>query len=207
MWQITEMVPVGKSKYRIFLDGKAAFVLYKRECNAFRIEEGIVLTSEQYSDIMTLLKKRALKYVVYILEASDHTEGQIREKLRSAGYPEEVADYVVEKLCEYRYINDKNYAENFLGRNCNVMSLREIETKLRDKKVPGEIIKEVIDTYKSENNDADSEAFLYHFNKRKIDPASLDIKEKQKIAAYFLRKGFSYDLIRKYLSVDDFDIY
>ncbi len=207
MWHITGIVPVGKSKYRIFLDGKAAFVLYKRECNAFKVEESGVLTYEQYSEIMTLLKKRALKYAVYILEAGDRTEGQIREKLWSAGYPEEVADYVVEKLCGYRYIDDKNYAENFLGRNCSVMSLYEIEAKLRGKKVPDEVVKEVISTYKSEHHDADDEAFLYLFNKKKIDPASLDIREKQKMAAYFRRKGFSYDLIRKYLSVDDFDSY
>ena len=207
MWHITDIVPVGKSKYRIFLDGKAEFVLYKRECDAFGIEEGGVLSSEQYSEITTLLKKRALKYAVYILETGDHTEGQIREKVCNAGYSEEAADYVVGKLYEHCYINDKNYAKNFLDRNHGIMSLREIEAKLHSKKVPDEVIKEVINMYKSENCDADIEAFLHLFNKRRIEPESLDIKGKQKMAAYFLRKGFSYDLIRKYLYMDDFDGY
>lgn len=205
MWHVTELVQEGRSKYRIFLDGREAFTLYKRECNTFGIEEGSVISDEQYSELMTLIKKRALKYAVYILEAGDRTEGQIRDKLRNAGYPEEVSDYVVEKLCGYHYIDDRNYAEHFVERNRTTMSIREMDNKLHGKKVPEEVIREVLNSYKSDNYDADEEAFLYNFNKKHIDPAALDSKGKQRLAAYFLRKGFSYDLIRKHLNTDNFE--
>ena len=203
MYQVTELVPVGKTKYRVYLEGKSPFVLYRRECITFGISEDTAVPEECYEEMMTHLKKRALKYAVYILEASDRTEGQIRDKLHNAGYPEEASDYVVEKLCGYHYIDDRNYAEHFVERNCNTMSIREMENKLYGKKVPEEIIREVIVSYKSDNYDADEEAFLYHFNKKHIEPEALESKEKQKLSAYFLRKGFSYDLIRKYLNMDD----
>ncbi len=207
MYQVTELVPIGKSKYRVCLEGKESFVLYKRECNTFGIGTDVVVSAERYAEIVAHLKKRALKYAVYILEASDRTEGQIKDKLHNAGYPEEAADYAVEKLCGYHYIDDRNYAEHFVERNCNTMSVREMENKLYGKKVPEEIIREVIDSYKSDNYDADKEAFLYHFNKKHIEPDTLDSKEKQRLAAYFLRKGFSYDLIKKYLNMDDLQNY
>jgi len=203
MWQVTEIVPVNKTKSRIFLDGRFAFVLYNRECSSFGIEEGKMLADERYQALLDVLKKRALKYAVYILEASDRTEGQIRDKLYSAGYPVEVADYVVDKLCGYRYINDMNYAWNFVIRNHGIMNVREMENKLYGKKVPADIMKEVMDMYKSEFPDADEEAFLYAFKKKGIVAEALNIKEKQKLAAYFARKGFSHDLIKKYLDADD----
>lgn len=203
MRHVTELDFVSKSKCRIVLDGSEAFTVYKRECNRFGIEKGSVITDEQYLELINFLKKRALKYAVYILEASDRTEAQIRDKLNSAGYPGEAVCYAIEKLCGYHYIDDRRYAENFVQKNCGNMSLRDIECKLYGKKVPGEVIKEVLDAYKSDNHNADEEAFLHLFNKRSIDPTALDYKEKQRTAAFFLRRGFSYELIKKYLDTEE----
>lgn len=205
--QITQIVPVSKTKCRVFIDGETSFVLYKRECNVYGIEEGKEFTSEMYSGIFELLKKRALNYAVYLLEASDRTEGQIRDKLYKGGYPSDVADYVINKLSSHRYVNDKNYAENFVRKNCSTMSIREIENKLYEKKVPEKVIKEAVGIYKNDNDCADRDAFLYLLDKKKIDVAALNIKEKQKLAAYFLRKGFSYEMVRTYLSVNDEENY
>ncbi|MBQ9764694.1 MAG: regulatory protein RecX [Lachnospiraceae bacterium] len=203
---ITDIISVNRTKNRIIIDKEGSFVLYKKECEAFGLSVDSELNDEVYGEIFLLLRQRALKYAVHLLEARDRTEGQLLDKLYSAGYPKDVAEYVIEKLQGYRYINDKNFADNFIRNNIGIMSMREIENKLYDKKVPDDIVKELVSQYKDDNADSEEEAFRYLLNKKKVDIKSLDIKGKQRLTAFFMRKGFSYDFVRKHLKIEDEDI-
>ena len=65
------------------------------------------LVQEQVEEIYhEILRKRIKERALYLLKAADKTEYEIRTKLRQAFYPEELIDYAVDFLKQYRYIDD-----------------------------------------------------------------------------------------------------
>ena len=79
----------SKSKYRVYLDGQPAFVLYKGELSRYHIREGYPLGEKEYGDIRDMLIKRARMRAMKLLEMSDRSEEALRKKLADGGYPEE----------------------------------------------------------------------------------------------------------------------
>ena len=71
----------SKSKYRVYLDGQPAFVLYKGELSHYHIREGYPLGEKEYGDIRDMLIKRARMRAMKLLEMSDRSEEALRKKL------------------------------------------------------------------------------------------------------------------------------
>ena len=85
---ITQIVGISKSRYRIYLDGQFAFILYKGELRQFHIEEDQELSSESYQHIMKqILPKRAKLRSMNLLQSKDYTRKQLEDKLRQGEYP------------------------------------------------------------------------------------------------------------------------
>ena len=56
---VTSIVPEGRTKYAVAIDGECVFTLYKGELSRYRIREGGELSEEAFVEIMqTLLPKR-----------------------------------------------------------------------------------------------------------------------------------------------------
>ena len=78
-----------KTKFKVYLDGTFAFVLYKGELKRFGIKQGEDLTQENYEKIQNeVLLKRAKKRAMHLLEDMDRTESALRKKLKAGQYPE-----------------------------------------------------------------------------------------------------------------------
>ena len=65
---VTKIEPVTKSKYKIYLDGQFAFVLYKGELSRYHIEEEGSLEEAQYQKIRNdIVLKRAKLRAMHLL--------------------------------------------------------------------------------------------------------------------------------------------
>ena len=93
------------------------------------------------SDVRIRAKKRAL----YLLERMDRTEQQLREKLKSSDYPEEVIEEAIEYVKSFHYLDDERYAENFTRYKKENMSRQQIKQKLMLKGVSKDIIQNAIE--------------------------------------------------------------
>ena len=112
---IDRIETVDRRRKKIFADGEFVFVLYLGEIKQFGLEEGRELTEELYQKILReIIFKRARERAVYWLKCSARTEEELRRKLRDGGYPQAAVDYVIGLLKEYRYIDDEEYARNFI---------------------------------------------------------------------------------------------
>ena len=132
--KVTGIEPYSKTKYKVSLDGKFAFVLYKGELSRFHIRKGEELSEETqqkiYSDV---LLKRAKLRALHLLSDMDRTENALREKLRLGLYPQEIIDAAVEYVRSFGYLNDARYAENFVRSRQGIKSRREIRAQLLQK--------------------------------------------------------------------------
>lgn len=199
---ITQITGVNKSRYRVYLDGQFAFILYKGELGRFRLAEGKEIEEESYRCIMEeILPKRAKLRCMNLLQSRDYTEKQLEEKLRQGEYPAHCIDEAVSYVKSYGYINDRNYAKTYIEYHIEERSKTRIETDLLRKGISKELIREVFEELKEsgiEQNETDMISVL--LQKKGYQTGSATVDERQKMYGFLYRKGFSSDAIAKALA-------
>ncbi len=193
---VTKTEACTRTKYRVWLDGEFAFVLYKGELSRYGVREGEELTGDTVEKIeREVVLKRAKLYAMHLLEDMDRTEAGLREKLRRAMYPEKAVEGAVEYVRSFGYLDDGRFAENFVRSRKNLKSRKEIRALLAQKGVPSEQIEAAFEIcYGEEDEQAAAAALL---RKKKFDPDSADADKLRKICAYLGRKGFGYETVRQ----------
>lgn len=185
-----------RTKYKVWLDGEFAFVLYKGEISRYGIREGEELPPDTVEKIeREIVLKRAKLYAMHLLEDMDRTESGLREKLRRAMYPEKAVDGAVEYVRSFGYLDDGRFAENFVRSRKNLKSRKELRALLAQKGVSSEQIDTAFEIcYGAEDEQAAAAALL---RKKRFDPDSADEAELRRIYAYLARKGFGYETVRQ----------
>lgn len=186
---ITQISEVDKKRMMIHTEEGVSFVLYKGEIRRFALQEGEEIASEIYEEIRTdILIKRARKRAMFLLEKMDRTESQLRNKLRQGFYEEDLIDDAIAYVKKYHYIDDNRYAQTYVRYQKERKSKRQIKMDLMQKGVDREIIEQAIEAeYEPES---EQELILKWIEKRKYKIGESDIKEKQKMYQFLMRKGF-----------------
>ena len=202
---VTRVEAVTKTKYKIYVDGQFAFILYKGELSRFHIAEGQELSQESYEKIRTeVILKRAKLRAMHLLNDMWRTEARLREKLTRNEYPADIVEAAISYVKSFGYINDYEYARSFIESRKERKSRREIYMQLVGKGVPRELIDEAFEeSYEREDS---TEAIRRLLEKKHYDPENTTPEEKKKIMAYLVRKGFGYDDIRRTMQIYECDM-
>ena len=193
--------PVTKTKFRIYLDGQFAFVLYKSELSSCHLKDGEAVTEDQIETILSeIVLKRAKRKAMSLLQSMDRTESELRDRLLRQDFPEETVDQAVRYVKSFGYVDDRRYAESFILSRKGRKSRREIYAELSGKKIDGEIADEMMERCYEESDSG--EALRHLLRKKHYDPSRASVEEKQKLYAYLARKGFSYGEIKKALNLE-----
>lgn len=199
---VTAVVPVDKRKCKVFLGEDFAFVLYKSEAARFHIEEGNDLSEELYEQIKEeILLKRARDRALYLLQSQGRTHAEMIKKLQNDGYPYDVTRDVMSFLSEYHFVDDNAYTENYIHVNKSRKSPRQMAYELQQKGVDKAKISQIL-----EENPVDEEETARALLKKKTGgQIPEDWKERQKLAAFLGRKGFSFEVIQRVLREKIYD--
>ena len=199
---VTAIVPVDKNKCKVFLGEDFAFVLYKSEAARFHIEEENDLSEQTYEKIKEeILLKRARDRALYLLQSQGRTKAEMIQKLQKDGYPDDVIREVMSFLEEYHFVDDSSYTENYIHVNKSRKIPRQIVFELQQKGVDKDTISRMLEEAPI-NEDDTVRALL---KKKTGGQIPADWKERQKLADFLGRKGFSFDVIQRVLreSTDD----
>lgn len=140
--------------------------------------------------------EKAYAYALFLLGIKLRTEGEIREKLKAKSYKLEAVDKVINQLKENGYINDENYAEVYLE---NLKKYKSwgyfgIKKKLMEKKLPREIIENVLAEGVTEEEELEiAKKFLKKQNSlplRGRDKGGVSREQKVGLARKLAAKGF-----------------
>lgn len=206
---VTGIEEISKARCKVYLEEEFAFVLYKGELSAYGIKLGKSLSEENYRCILNeVLSKRAKKRSLNLLKSRPYTEKRLREKLKEGGYPDAVIEEALEYVKSYHYVDDYDYACQYIEYRKAADSRRKLEEALRNRGISGEILEQAFGAaYESreEQEELEKAQIRRLLEKRGYDPAANDYKEKQKLFAYLMRKGFSGDLIRRVM--EDYALY
>ena len=196
---VTRTEPINKTKYAVSIDGEFAFVLYKGELRLFGVREQEELSEESYREIMQeVLPKRATLRCMNLLQSRAYTESKLRSKLKEGGYPQESIDSALAYVKSYHYVDDLQFAKDYIVNQAGKKSKRVLEQDLIARGVSRNEI-EAAFAEAAEKGDGPDELALARMwlAKKRYDPAQADFAEKRKAAAFLYRKGISAETVRK----------
>lgn len=201
---VTQITEITSSRSKIYIDDEFAFVLYKGELRHYKIREGETITQEVLTELLEgVLPKRAKLRGMALLKSRPYTEKQMRDKLTQGFYTEEIICKAIEYLKSYGYIDDLRYARDYVECHSSTKSRRRMEQDLIQKGIAKQEIQKAFQDWEAEGGEVDEPAQIQEWiRKKKYDVNTSDLKEKQKMAAFLFRKGFSAGSIRKALKCE-----
>ena len=199
---VTDIVELTKSRSRIYLDGEFAFVLYKGELRLYHIVKGEELTESDYEEILnTVLKKRAKKRCLMLLQKKDYTEEELRRKLRDGEYPADCIEEAIEYVKSYRYVDDYRYCMSYISCYGDTCSRQQILSRLLAKGVDKKCILQAYEEAMDKGDVLSEEELIYAvLTKKHFDISTADSKARQKMYRHLLYKGFSAEGVSRILN-------
>ena len=198
---VTQVTELSKSRSKVYIDQKFAFVLYKGELRLYHIKEGGELHEEDYRAIMQeVLPRRARLRAMNLLQGREYTTSQLQTKLQQGFYPPEIIEQAIDYVAGFHYIDDLRYAVDYITYHENSRSRRRIEQDLLGKGISTATIEEAWQNWRENGGEQDEQNMIRELLRKKHydpDAGETDWKERQKIYAFLARKGFSTEAIRK----------
>lgn len=189
---VTGLEELDKKRIRVVLEGGENFVLYRGEVRKYAIQEGEELPMGQYEEIRSgILAKRAKKRAMHLLEKMDRTEAQLRAKLRQGFYPEDIVEDAIAYVKSFHYLDDARYARNYVRGQKGKKSQKRIYMDLMGKGIPKGLIAQALEEEYQKGQE--QELILKWAEKKNYSSSQADLKEKQKMYQFLLRKGFQPD--------------
>lgn len=196
---VKQITKCGKSRNLVKLESGLTFPLYSSEVTKFDTREGSDLSDESLSEIMTrILPSRCIKRAMNLLQKKSFAEGELVRKLSDGGYPEEVVEKAVEYVRSFGYIDDVRYASDYIryhssqGRGKN-----RIRMDLKTKGISDESFEKAWDENMELGLIPGTEEEIKKLLEKKHFNPDMERSDKDKIAAFIMRRGFSAEDIFK----------
>ena len=134
---------------------------------------------------------------------AEHCQWEMVEKMRKWEIPEEAQARIMERLVKERYVDDERFARAFAKDKVryNKWGRRKVEQALWQKHIDEDIRTNVL-------NEIDDEEYLSVLRpllkqKRKSIKAQNDYELNQKLMRFALGRGFTFDIIKQCIDVED----
>ena len=154
------------------------------------------------------MKKETTEQEAYLQLAAlcaqaEHCQQEMRDKMKRWEMAPEVQERVITRLIKERYIDDERYARAFVKDKIryNKWGRRKVQQGLWMKRIDDDIQQRIL----NEVDDAEYLAVLKPLLKQKTKSikAENNYELTRKLVRFALGRGFTYDIIRQCLDVDE----
>ena len=149
-----------------------------------------------HRELVNKAKERALR----LLEYRKRSTSEVVQRLRKAGFAEDVIDEVVARLVDIGLLNDADFSQSWVSYRLAAkgMGKSRIMWELRLKGVSSDVAEEALSTV-----DADTEyqSAIDAARRRWDKDRDPDLRAKrQRLVAYLKRHGFDWDVVNRIVS-------
>jgi regulatory protein len=134
---------------------------------------------------------------------AEHCQQEMRDKMKRWDIDAATQDRIVARLIKERYVDDERYARAFVKDKIryNKWGRRKVQQGLWLKHIDDDIQERVL----GEVDDSEYLAVLRPLLKQKVRSIRTenDYERTQKLVRFALGRGFTFDIIRQCLNVDD----
>ena len=153
-----------------------------------------------------MTEQEAYLQLAALCAQAEHCQQEMRDKMRRWELDDATQNRIIARLVKERYIDDERYARAFVKDKIryNKWGRRKVQQALWLKHIDTDIQQRVLD-------EIDEKEYLDVLRpllkqKRKSIKAASDYELNQKLVRFALGRGFSFDIIRQCLNVEDIDI-
>ena len=198
---VTQLEELEKSKVKVYIDDTYAFLLYRKDIEAFGLKADTDISEAVYERILTdTVYRRAKQKALSILKFMDRTEQELRNKLSDAGYTNEIIDRTISYVMEYGYLDNERFASAFVRNRMKVKSRLVIKTELLQKGISKDLAERILEEeYEKDEmgEDAELAAIRKAVAKKTKSIEDLSMDDKRKLMASLYRKGFEIGKIKQ----------
>jgi regulatory protein len=192
---VTGITKCGKGRFIVKLESGLSFPLYTAELAKFGTEAGSDLSDESLDEIMTrVLPARCIKRALNLLRKKNFAENELRTKLSDGGYPQEIVDNAIEYVRSYGYIDDVRYACDYIRYHSSQgRGKMRIRLDLSRKGISSDDFEKAWEEMSDLDLVPDSSEAIRDLLEKKHFTPDMDIKEKNRIIAFLIRRGYSQE--------------
>ncbi len=191
MLEITSITIQERNKKRcnLFVDGEFFVGISLESVLKYRLKKGLKLSEKELSTIVFENSKTdALALAINYVSKNLKTKKQVKTYLTGKGFSEEIVWYCIDKLKDYKYIDDVEYAKRYIESTSNNQGRRLIEYKLMSKGVKKEDIAIAYEDCVAQNDENAFNVAKKHIKNKEINKENLS-----KTYRYLISRGFTYE--------------
>ena len=150
-----------------------------------------------------MTEQEAYLQLATLCAQAEHCEQEMRDKMKRWEIDETAQNRIIDRLVKERYIDNERYARAFVKDKIryNKWGRRKVQQALWMKRIDNDIQQRVLD-------EIDDKEYLDVLRpllkqKRKSTKAANDYELNQKLVRFALGTGFTFDIIRQCLEVDE----
>ena len=150
-----------------------------------------------------MTEQEAYLQLAALCAQAEHCQQEMRDKMRRWELDETVQNRIVTRLVKERYVDDERYVRAFVKDKIryNKWGRRKVQQALWMKHIDNDTQQRVLD-------EIDEKEYLDVLRpllkqKRKSIKADSDYELNQKLVRFALSRGFTFDIIRQCIDVDD----
>jgi regulatory protein len=194
-----ELQKKNKHRYSIFIDDEYAFGVEADVLIHHNLASDKYLSDNEIDEILADdEQKRAKEQAFRYLSNRDHSEKELKQKLKRKGFSDQAIDKVIPDLKNLQFLNDKKFAELFARNRIlqKPIGQRQLEFDLKQKGIQNSIIEETLVKIYSEFNEAELARRLAVKRIQQLR-GKTPIQIKRKTADFLLRRGFEWEIVRE----------
>lgn len=177
----------AQARRHIYIDDKFATTLDEFTVYKYRLAEGAEISFAELEKIAIESESaRAFEQAIKLISRFPKTKKQMYDYFIAHGYLPALGTAVVQKLLDYRYIDDAAYARNFVNLNEHKYGKKKLKLLLSARGVSNEIIAAVLESLPSQKESVQKFAQKYMRNKE------FDKKNLSALGRYLYGKGFEW---------------
>jgi regulatory protein len=148
-------------------------------------------------------EKDALLRLSALCAQGEHCQWEMTEKLRKWEIDDEAQARIMERLVKDRYVDDERFARAFVLDKIrdNKRGRRKVEQALYQKHIADDIRRRTLDDVSDEEYLKVLQPLLKQ--KRRSTKAASDYEMNQKLIRFALGRGFTFDIIRQCMDVEE----
>jgi len=157
------------------------------------LKKGMEIDKEKLDELILEDEKgSALSKAVKYISSNLKTTKQIKDYLKKKEYNPQTIDYVLEKLDEYKYLDDENYAKSFVLTYSSKYGKLKLISALKSKGISDKIIDNVFAEEMESNIKSVAEKYL----RNKENNAQTYLK----LSRFLYSRGYEFDEINKLIN-------
>ena len=130
-------------------------------------------------------KGKALAKAVKYIGSNLKTEKQLRDYLKKKEYNFATIDYVMDKLKEYDYLNDENFAKAYILTYSKKYGKLKLKSQLKMKGIKDSVIENLLEDVQSDSIDLVAKKYMKN--------KELTYENLQKLMRFLYSRGYEFD--------------